>query len=200
MVVLAEPIIAVLYQRGLFTYAETMQTAAGLRWMALGICSVAFVRQTVPVFYAIEQVWVPVIGTPVFILGYLVFALPLMGSFKHEGLCMALSIGATFQGLFLVAVLRARIGRLDMARTLSSWMRMLLASIPMAAAAWAISLLGVWTKGGNSFRNIGVLLLTLLSGVVIYVLAAYVFKVAELRDLLSALKRRRHRGPDAAHR
>ncbi|MCP4675887.1 MAG: murein biosynthesis integral membrane protein MurJ [Deltaproteobacteria bacterium] len=193
LVVLAEPVIAIIYQRGLFTHAETIETAACLRWMALGICSVALVRQTVPVFYAMEKVWIPVVGTVVYVTGYLVFALPLMGPFRWEGLSMALSIGATIQGLFLIVMLRASVGQLGLGRTALSWLRMLLASAPMAAAVYGISLLGVWKDGGNSPRNIGVLVLTVLAGLAVYCIAAFIFRAPELRELLAALGKRRGR-------
>ncbi|MCP4600598.1 MAG: murein biosynthesis integral membrane protein MurJ [Proteobacteria bacterium] len=194
LIVLAEPVIAILYQRGLFTHVDTLKTAAGLRWMALGICSVALLRQTLPMFYALEQIWIPVLMTLVFIAVHLSSGFLLKGLFLHEGLCMALSIAATAQGLGLVIFLRGRIGRLGIGRTALSWLRMLIASIPMAAAVYGISLLGAWKEGGNSLLNIGVLFLTVLSGVVVYVLASYFFKAPELGHLLDALRRRKNKG------
>ncbi len=193
LIVLAEPVVAILYQRGLFTHAGTLETARALRWMAAGICSVALLRQTVPVFYALEQVWVPAFGTLIYILAYVVSALPLMEPFKHAGLCMAISIGATAQALFLVAVLRRRIGRVGFGKTIVSWLRFLLASAPMAAGIFALSNLGAWEEGGNSLRNIGVLALTVLAGVVIYGVASYILRVPELTKLVDAIKQRRRR-------
>ncbi len=191
LIVLAEPVVAILYQRGLFTHAETLKTAAGLRWLALGICSVALVRQTVPVFYALERVWVPVIMALVYITVHVSTGLLLKGPFLHEGLCMASSIGAAVQGFGLVILLRARIGRLGIGRTAIAWLRILLTSLPMAAAAYGTSLLGNWNEGGNSAGNIGVLILTVLVGVVVYSLTAYLLKVPEFKDLLYSFKQKR---------
>jgi putative peptidoglycan lipid II flippase len=193
LVVLAEPVIAILYQRGLFAYADTVQTAAALRWMAVGTCSVAVVRQTVPVFYAIERVRTPVVMTVANIVVFTGSALALIGPFGHAGLCMALSLAATAQGAGLVILLRRRIGPLGGTRLVTGWLRMLAASAPMAAVTFGLGRLGRWSAGGNSPRNIGVLALAVVAGVVVYAAAARVLRSPELAELWSAIGRRKRR-------
>jgi putative peptidoglycan lipid II flippase len=193
LIVLSEPVIAILYQRGLFTHADTLQTAAALRWMAAGICSVALLRQTVPVFYALERVRVPVLMTVVNIAVFVAAALPLMGPFGHVGLCMALSLAATVQGLALVAVLRFQIGPLGLRAVVLSFLRMLGAAVPMGAAVFGLGLLGRWHEGGNSPRNIAVLTGAVVAGVIVYAAAAFALRSPELGELLDAVRRRRAR-------
>jgi putative peptidoglycan lipid II flippase len=193
MIVLAEPLVVMLYQRRLFTYTETVATAAGLRWLALGICSIAVVRQTVQVYYAMEQTRIPVLMTLVFIVTNVVAAVLLMKPFAHVGLCMALSIAAAVQALGLVIVLRQRLGSLGLTKTVLSWIKSLLATIPMAAAVHGASWLGRWEDGGNSIRNLGILGLAVVVGVVVYGLAAYLLRIDEFKELLGALARRRRR-------
>jgi len=190
LIVLAEPVITILYQRGLFSHADALATAGALRWMAAGTCSVALVRQTVPVFYAIEKVRVPVLMTVANICVFTASAVLLMRPFGHEGLCMALSIAATAQGVGLVLALRVKVGRLGLARVVKSSLKMLGASVPMAAASWGVSLLGRWELGGNSARNIGVLLAAVVAGVAVYVLAAAALRSPELGELKAALRGR----------
>ncbi len=191
LIVIAEPVVAILYQRGLFDHHDTLQTAAGLRWMAVGICSVALLRQTVPVFYALERVRLPVLMTAVNIVAFTVSAVLLMGPFAHVGLCMALSIAATVQALGLVLLLRREMGELGLFRVFRGWLAMLLASLPMAAAAWGVCRLGSWEAGGGSPLNIGVLALAVIAGAAAYALAAAALRIGELRDLVSIVSRRR---------
>ena len=191
LVVLAEPVITIMYQRGLFGHDDVLKTAAALRWMAVGICSVALLRQTVPVFYALERVRIPVIMTVVNIAVYVACAIPLMDAFGHVGLCMALSAAATAQALGLVLILRRQIGRLGMRTTVVNWLRMLLASAPMGAAVWGVALLGRWEEGGNSALNIGVLAAAVVAGVLVYAGAAFALRSPELKELLGAVRRRR---------
>jgi putative peptidoglycan lipid II flippase len=190
LVVLSEPIMTVLYQRGLFTHADVLETAGALSWMAVGTCSVALVRQTVPVFYAIENTRTPVLMTVANIAVYVAAALPLMGPFGQRGLCMALTIAATVQGLGLFALLRGKVGALGGGSLVLSWVRMLAASVPMAAAAWGASLLGRWDEGGNSPRNLAALGLAVVLGIAVYAAVSYALRIPEMRDITGALGRR----------
>ncbi len=191
LVVLAEPVVAVLYQRGLFTHEETLKTAAALRYAALGICSVALVRQTVPVFYAIENTRIPMGMTFLFVLVNGILGFALKGPFLHVGLCMSLSLAATVQGVGLIILLRMKLGRIGMGGILTSWLRVLITTLPMAAAVHYIGKLGSWPDGGNSPRNIGVLALAVVAGVAVFGLTAYLFRVPELRELAAVFRRRR---------
>jgi putative peptidoglycan lipid II flippase len=193
LIVLAEPIVTVLCQRGHFTYAETMQTVPALQFASIGICSMAFVRQTVPVFFAIENSKTPMMMTILFVIANGVSGFLLKGPFAHVGLCMAISIAPTVQGMGLVYMLRKKLGRIGFKGVIKSWALVLAACIPMAFAAYGTSLLGHWQKGGNSPRNIAVMLAAVSVGMVVYFAAAYVLKVKELMSLLESVKRRRRK-------
>jgi putative peptidoglycan lipid II flippase len=193
LVVLAEPIACVLYQRGLFTHAETLKTAAALRFAALGICSVALVRQTVPVFYAIENTRVPMTMTFVFVATHALSGFLLKGPFLHVGLCMALSLAATVQGVGLAIVLRVKMGEIGFGRIALSWMRILLATAPMAGAVHGIARLGMWQEGGNSARNIATVALAVVVGMVVFGAGAWLCRAPELFELIDAFKKRRGR-------
>jgi putative peptidoglycan lipid II flippase len=191
LVVLAEPVVAVIYQRGLFTHAETLKTAAALRFAALGICSVALVRQTVPVFYAMENSRVPMMMTFVFVAVHATSGFILKGPFLHVGLCMALSLAATVQGMGLLVMLRHSLGQLGLASVALSFLRSLLLTVPMGLTVVGLTRLGAWREGGNSPANIALLLAAVALGAAVYGLFAYLIKAPELTSLLSAFKKRR---------
>ncbi len=191
MIVLAEPIVSILYQRGHFTYAETLQTVPALQFASLGICSMAFVRQTAPVFYAIENSKIPMMMTLLFVITNGTAGFLLKGPFSHVGLCMAISIAPTFQGAGLIMVLRKKIGHLGMKAVLRSWMLSFAASVPMAGTAYLISLLGNWQNGGNNPLNIAVLLTAIIAGIAVFAGASYAMKIPEFISLKNTVTRRR---------
>lgn len=191
LIALSEPIMTVMYERGLFTHEDTLATASALTWQALGICSIALLRQTVPVFYAMEQVKAPVVMGMVYIVAYVAIAWPLMGPFGHVGLCIALSAAATVQAIGLVLLLRKRIGRLGMKATVLSWLRTLLCCGPLWIAAHYTSTFGDWARGGNSLRNIAALGAAVLAGTTVFAGSALLLGVPEMRQLVSAIRRRR---------
>ncbi|MBN2528361.1 MAG: murein biosynthesis integral membrane protein MurJ [Deltaproteobacteria bacterium] len=190
LIVLAEPLVTIMYQRGLFHHADVLETAAALKWLAAGMCSVALLRQTVPFFYALERVKVPVLMTLVMIGIYTLAAFWLKDFYGHRGLCMSLSIATTIQALSLFAILRKMVGPLEILSLVTGWLKMLGASLPMAVAIYYTSSLGKWEQGGNSVTNIFVLGLCVGAGVLVYGVCAYLFRVTELRELVSAVKRR----------
>src|SRR5471032_202610 len=60
LLALATPIVRLLFERGHFQPADTMQTAAALRFYALGLIGYSTVRIASPTFYALHRSRVPV--------------------------------------------------------------------------------------------------------------------------------------------
>ncbi len=59
LIVLAEPIIRVIYQHGRFTAADTAQTAGALALYAIGLFAYAAQKIVVPVFYSLNKTRYP---------------------------------------------------------------------------------------------------------------------------------------------
>src|SRR3982751_2389681 len=55
LIILARPIIAVIYQHGRFDAAATAQTAAALQFYAFGLAAYAAVKVLAPAFYALDR-------------------------------------------------------------------------------------------------------------------------------------------------
>ena len=92
LVMLAEPIVRLLFEHGRFSAADTASTAAALRWYAIGLLGYASVRVSSPVFYAIRQSKVPVLvslGTIVLSIVVNVLLVRVMG---FRGLALGTSL------------------------------------------------------------------------------------------------------------
>ena len=61
LVVLAQPIVRLIFERGSFTTADTLSTAAALQFYALGLVGYSVVRIVSPTFYALGRARTPVI-------------------------------------------------------------------------------------------------------------------------------------------
>src|SRR6202007_836557 len=61
LIVLAEPIISVLYQHGRFGAHATAESAGALRFYALGLCGYAALKVLVNAFYAIDRRKTPMV-------------------------------------------------------------------------------------------------------------------------------------------
>ena len=109
--------------------------------------------------------------------------------YRHA-FCMSLSLAATVQGVGLVILLRIKVGRLGVPGVVLSWLRVILITMPMAIAVHFISRLGRWPDGGNAPQNIGVVGLAVVTGVVVFGVTAFLFRVPELKELMAAFRKR----------
>jgi putative peptidoglycan lipid II flippase len=106
--VLAEPLVAVLFGRGAFDQAAIAGSSAVLRAYGVGLVAVVLVRALVPAFYARGDTATPVkvlLAATVVNVG---LKTVLVGPFAAAGLSLATSIGAWINALLLAAILLRR--------------------------------------------------------------------------------------------
>ena len=95
LLVLAEPLVRLLYERGAFTAESTAQTAKALRAYALGILGYAGVKAAAPLFLARGDTKTPVRCSVLGIAVNVGLAFALVGPLGHVGLALAVAAGAT---------------------------------------------------------------------------------------------------------
>jgi len=194
LIVLREPIIRLLFQRGAFDSFTTIMTAQALLYYSLGLWAFAALRVFVSAFYSLQDTKTPVKVAVVAMLANIVFSLALMGPLKHGGLALALSVASTLQLCMLIVLLRKRLEGIDGRVVMGSMARSFLSSLIMGAC---IYLLTSEILAGQSTQSIfGLttgLLVTIAAGVIIYVISAKVLGSKELSSLVGALKVSRKR-------
>lgn len=193
LAVLAEPIIALLYQRGEFVREDTLATAAALRMYALGLTAYACVKVISPTFYALDKKWTPMvvsfiaIGLNLFLNWLFIFRL----GFGHAGLALSTAITATFNFLVLYFLMRRHSGGLESGRFLGAIARCLLATALLAATAWAgMAWFGAWLD--HSLPPVRMVALFAVIGAAggVYLVACWVLRVGEIREAVSAVRAR----------
>src|ERR1700681_3415709 len=134
LMMLAEPIISVLYQHGRFDAYEAAQAAGALRFYALGLAGYAALKVLVNAFYALDRR-----KTPMFV-SFLAVALNLLLNWiftfrlgwGYRGLAFSTGCIATVNFLLLYALMRRQLKGLESRRML-----VMLAKVAAAAAALA---------------------------------------------------------------
>jgi putative peptidoglycan lipid II flippase len=112
LVVLAQPIVQVLFQHGRFMAADTERTAFALIFYAIGIFFIAGIRIMVPAFYAVQDTKTPVRCAFVSLIINIVGNLILMHPLKQGGIALATSIAAAVNFVQLLIYYQKRFGRL----------------------------------------------------------------------------------------
>jgi putative peptidoglycan lipid II flippase len=100
-VALAEPIVALLFQRGNFDAVAVHETASALVAQGVGIWTVALVRQLVAVYFALGDTRTPVLVSLLDLLAFIGLAFALRGPFGHVGVGLAVAGSSAVQMLLL---------------------------------------------------------------------------------------------------
>ncbi len=116
MIVLAVPMVSVLFQGGEFTMRDVMQTAPAVAAYAVGVIALVWIKILAPAFYAQQDTATPVkIAIRVLLVTQLFNALFVWVIFekyapahKHAALALSTSLGAVLNAWWLFRGLRAR--------------------------------------------------------------------------------------------
>ena len=141
LLVLATPITRLVYQRGAFTPASTQLVSTALFWFAFSLPFAGLNLLLSRTFFALQRPWIP---TKLAAMNMVVDVIVSVALYKPLGIA-GLVIGTAAANLVMTALqlYRLRIGfngRLEGAQTVMITARILVASVLVAALAWA-----VWT-------------------------------------------------------
>jgi putative peptidoglycan lipid II flippase len=190
LIVLREPIIALLFKRGAFDLQTTRLTADALLYYSVGLWAFSAVRIVVSTFYALQDTKTPVKMAVFSVLTNIVLSLILMGPMLHCGLALATALASMLNFVLLVHALRKRIGALEWGNIAHSAFKSLVCSLMMGAGVWGIALLIIPSGNGNLLFFFSGLMISIAAGCGLYVLFAFLLKSKELGELSSMIKKR----------
>ena len=186
--VLAEPIVRLVYQRGAFTPHQTIVVAGALAAFSLGLVFNGWMLILTRAFFSLQSNWIPT-GIA---LGNLALNAALDAAFYPLGVWgipLATSLVNVAGVAALAFFLRKRLGRLGLDVIAGATARAVIASAPVAAAAFP-----VWYGLDQALgRSTGSQIVSLSAALVVaggaYLLACRALGVRELDALLSPLRR-----------
>jgi putative peptidoglycan lipid II flippase len=195
LVVLDQPIIAVLFERGAFRLAEVQATAAALAAYALGLPAYVLIKVLTPCFYAREDTRTPVKIAVVCVIVNSVVAFTLMQFFAHVGIALATVVSAWLNCLMLAFMLRRR-GYFAPDRQLKRRVpRVVAATLIMAATLWGTErLMGEWLMESGPRRLMSLVVMVVV-GLAVYAIAALLTRAADLKEVRRLVGRPVDRGP-----
>ncbi|MBI5290621.1 MAG: murein biosynthesis integral membrane protein MurJ [Chloroflexi bacterium] len=188
---LARPIVALLYERGQFTAADTAQTALVLQVFLLGLSFAAVDQMLIFAFYARKDTFTPSMVGVVSVAVYLIAALALIKPFGLFSLMIADSLKQTTHAIVTGFLLSRRIGGFWRTSLIPTVFKTLAASaLTGLAAALALTLIGrLSLPPGFLARALAVLLPAALSFAV-YIATLSRLRVPEFQLLLSSIANR----------
>ena len=196
LMMLAEPIMSVLYQHGKFDAFQALQAGGALRYYAVGLAGYAALKVLVNAFYALDRRKTPMV----------VSFLAVGSTFYSTGCSRSTWAGgtkgwrsrpdcvATCNFLLLYGLMHHHLGSLETRHMLFTLFKIGIAGCVLAAVCWASTrwLLADWAT--REFWSKAFLLFgTVFAAGAAFLSAAALLKIEELTSVLSAVKRRLRR-------
>jgi putative peptidoglycan lipid II flippase len=191
LIVLATPIVRVIFERAAFTPADTAATAAAVQFYALGLGGYSIVRIVSPVFYALGQNRTPVMVSIATVLTNALLNIALVRVLGYMGLALGTSIAALFNAGLLMIFLRRRLAGIEGGRVTASLVRIVIASALMGGAALGVErTAAAWMPGTGLLVQIIRLSTTIAAAVGVLAAAAYALRIREFHEGMALLTRR----------
>jgi putative peptidoglycan lipid II flippase len=194
LVVLAEPIVRLLFQRGAFDAADTGRVSFALICLAPGLVVFSMVNILARAFYALGDTKTPM-RISIFCLGLnLVFALALVWKFQQGGLGIANTLSAVCNATLLSFALRKKLGRLDWAEVRGALVALLLAAIAAGLLVWLTA--DFWARHyghAHLWTRVGEVFVPIILGTGIYFAIAAALRVPYVKELFAMLPFKRGR-------
>ena len=191
LIVLRQPIVALLFERGAFGSEATLLTANAVLYYSIGLWAVSGVRIVVFTFYALKDTKTPVYTAAISIIANILLGVILMEPMGHAGLALALSLASMLNFGLLMRALNTKLGPLKLSGIAESVWKNVICSVIMGIAVWTVALY-IIPSGTESLPGlIAGLMGSILTGLAIYGIFSMIFKTPEMKKVLdlAVLKR-----------
>ncbi len=192
LIVLREPIVALLFKRGAFDAETTRLTAQALLYYSVGLWAFSAVRIVVSTFYAMQDTKTPMKMAVISIGTNIVLGILLMIPLKHGGLALATSISSALNLGMLVYALRAKLGSLGWRNIATSAGKTLLCSLIMGGMVRGMAWLIIPPGGGDLPVLLGGLTASIVAGLLLYTLFSFLMKSRELETVWGIVRKKRN--------
>ena len=192
LIVLGEPIIRLLFERGSFTASDTAQTTTVLTLYAAGLVAFSWVKVAVSGFYAIQNTRIPVFVASISMLLNVLLNFVLVGPLSYNGLALATTISFTVNFVLLYIVLWDRYGALlDWPFALALTRIAVATFMALALAVGLHHILRTQIAHDTLVARASLVAFPIILAIAAYMAFCQFMQVSEMRQFLGAIKRRR---------
>ena len=191
LVLLAEPMIRLLFEHGKFDSNSTHRTSIALMALAPGLLAFSGVNILARAFYALGDVRTPMKISVFCLILNALLTLPLVWFLREAGLGIANTITGVLNAGLLAFALRKKLARLD-------WLELRRPLLALLACAAAAALLAGGTRylwqdrlgHGNLWLQLGEVFVPMIGATLIYFAIAFALKVPFAHDCVALVRRK----------
>ena len=190
LVLLAEPIIRLVFEHGVFTAEDTRATAEALCWYSVGLFAYAANKVLVPVFYATDSTRYPVIGSFLGVGANLLIINLVIGVLGHRGIALSTSCAMMLNFAFLSLVLYRKLHGYPLGYLARGLGKILVATLAMAGLVWGLrALLASWLEG-LIVQQVLALFLIVGGAVLLYAVLLQILRLPEYTLITAKVRQR----------
>lgn len=196
LIVLGEPIVRLIYERGKFDATATSMTAIALVGYSIGLTGYAAIKILSPAFYALNDAKTPMIIAVAsiavnFLASYFLREWLSHYGYGHVGVALATSLVALVNFTALFVIMRNRIERLNGRDILRSFSKIAVASSVLSAVCYASYHFLLNQFGMATFAiKLAEVLVPIALGGLAFVIVAKLLRVTELEQAFGTIKRK----------
>ncbi len=187
---LAIPVTRAIYERGHFTAADTVATAAALVLYVVGIPFMSALRNVAAVFYAYKDAKTPMYASFASIGLNLVLNISLMWVVGYLAFPLSTSLAAVLNVAILYALLPRKVGAMEFGPVAAYAAKLAVASAAGGGAAWLGYRLVAGGLGISFPATIGGIVAAGLTGLAVFFAVSLTLGLTETRDYLRRFLRR----------
>ncbi len=190
--VLAQPIIALIYQRGKFSETDSLHTAEALQFYAIGLVGYSCIKVLAPAFYAINRKWTPMlvsflsIALNLFLNWLFIFHMG-MG---HRGLALSTALSATVNFTLLYILMTQAKGSLETGALFLTLAKVMMASLPIIEVDWLTHDWFSALEHSSIILRAGTLFSIILVDIFLFLLTCWYLQVEGFSQFLGIIRRK----------
>ncbi len=138
LILVAQPAVQLLFERGQFTVADTTLVAASVRMYSIAIWAFSIQQILNRAYYALHDNWTPLVMAVVTLAINLVVEIPLLWPMGEAGMAAGTTVSYIVQAIVMLAILQRRVGSLNLRQITPYVINLLIATALMAIACIAI--------------------------------------------------------------
>lgn len=184
---LSEPIIRFIFERGAFTHFDTLATAQTLTFFAIGLFAYSANKVLVPAFYALDKTKYPVIASFIAVGFNIVIVYFTIDQFQHLAIAFSTSCTMLINFIFLMTVLYKSMGGYSLSTLIRAIAKIGVACSGLSATVLLINPLVKEVLAGNLLQQATGLSCLFITSVAVYCVLLHYLKLDEMNLLISKI-------------
>jgi putative peptidoglycan lipid II flippase len=191
ILVLSDPIIRLVFERGEFDARDTALTATALFWFAFSLPTNGLYLLQTRTFFGLQRPWMATRLAALDLVVSALAALVLYSPFGVGGIVAGTGVGTSAAMIAQTVILRRELGGLELGRLFSTIARIAVASAALAGVSWLVWDLLDAELGRHLGAQIISLGVGLAAGALTYMVAARLLRMPEYEQMVRLVRRRR---------